>query len=256
MSCESRAVALHADAPPEVLQEQLQTFLRSLELTDATSAADDSRYREFVTEEPHQAVSHLDWASEYSRQAPQQHPASQSWHHQHQGETEQGAYQVAWHAAAQPSSPAAQVQQPSRQHPGLAWADPFHQPQTTGWAEDFIRNNEQAAAAQQASPLLPGQPWVSEFQAQQHQFHPANQPWADQFLAGTDLAWAEQFTEQQIQQHQLHTKPQLTPEEKKALKGPHPDDPLDDKAALTWVRQFNDEAAKPSVNFGDGIARL
>lgn len=67
------------------------------------------------------------------------------------------------------------------------------------------------------------------------------------FLAGDDQPWAEQFATEQQEQAQQR---QLTPEEQKALRGAQPDDPLDDKAALSWVRQFNEEAAKPTVNFG------
>ena len=69
------------------------------------------------------------------------------------------------------------------------------------------------------------------------------------YPAADEEAWAEQFSEQQQQQQQQQN-PQLTPEEQKALRGPHPDDPLEDKRALSWVRQFNEEAAKLSVNLG------
>lgn len=51
-----------------------------------------------------------------------------------------------------------------------------------------------------------------------------------QFLAGDDQQWAEQFATEQQEQAQQR---QLTPEEQKALRGAQPDEPLDDKAALS-----------------------
>ena len=249
----STAVALFADASPEVLQQQLQTFLQLLDISDPTSAANDLKYQEFLTGEPHQAASHLDWTTDYQREAQQQHSTSDHLRHPRHEQPDQQAYEDAWHASAQMSGLAADLQQLPAPHPKLPWADAFHQSQQPGpasWADDFTRHHQEAAAAQQSNDPLPSQAWASEYQSQQQQAHPANQLWADQFLDGTDQVWAEQFSEQQQQSHSAEH--QLSPEEQKALKGAHPDDPLDDKTALSWVRQFNEEATKPSVNFGDG----
>ena len=45
-------------------------------------------------------------------------------------------------------------------------------------------------------------------------------------------------------------KPRLTPEQLKAMKGPSPDDPLEDAngTAATWVAQFNEQLSAPSTN--------
>ena len=251
----STAVALYADASPEVLQQQLQAFLQSLDISDPASAANDSKYQELLTGEPHQAASHLDWTADYQREAQQQHGSSDHLRHPRHEQPDQQAYEDVWHASAQTSGLAADLQQLPAPQSKLQWADAFHQPQQPGpasWAEDFARHNQQAAAAQQSNDSLPSQAWASEYQSQQQQAHPANQLWADQFLDGTDQVWAEQFREQQQQSHLAEQ--QLSPEERKALRGAHPDDPLDDKTALSWVRQFNEEAAKPSVNFGNGTS--
>jgi len=220
----STAVALYADASPQVLQQHLQTFLQSLDISDPTCAANDLKYQEFVTGEPHQAASHLDWTAEYQREAQQKHSSSDHLRHSHHEQPDQQAYEDVWHASAQTSRLAADfnLQQLPAPQSKLPWADAFHQPQQPGppsWAEDFARHNQQAA--QQSNDLLPGQAWASEYQSQPQQAHPANQLWADQFLDGTDQVWAEQFH---------------------------------DKTALSWVRQFNEEAAKPSVNFGNGTS--
>lgn len=244
---------LFPDASPEVLQQQLQTFLQSLEISDPAIAANDSKYQEFLTGEPHQAASHLDWTTDYQREAQQQHGSSSHLRQPRHEQPDQQAYEDAWHATAQTSALAADLQQISAPHPTLPWVNAFHQPQQPGpasWADDFARHNEQAAAAQQSNDSLPSQAWASEYQSQQRPAHPANQLWADQFLDSTDQVWAEQFSEQQQQSHLPEQ--QMSPEERKALKGAHPDDPLEDTAALSWVRQFNEEAAKPSVNFGNG----
>ncbi|KAA6426938.1 MAG: hypothetical protein FRX49_03262 [Trebouxia sp. A1-2] len=244
---------LFPDASPEVLQQQLQTFLRSLDVSDPASAANDLKYQEFLTGEPHQAASHLDWTAEYQRGAQQQHGSSDYLRHPCHDKLDQQAYKDAWHASAQTSDLAADLQQLPAPQSKLQWADAFHQPQQPGpasWAEDFARHNQQAAAAQQSNDSLPGQAWASEYQSQQQQAHPANQLWADQFLDGTDQVWVEQFRQQQQQSHLVEQ--QLSPEERRALRGAHPDDPLDDRTALSWVRQFNEEAAKPSVNVGQG----
>jgi len=244
------ACCLSADASPEVLQQQLQTFLQSLDISDPSSAADDAEYQEFVTGEPHQAVSHIDWAAELQQPAAhRQHPLSQSWQEQHQSEAEQQGYADAWHAAEQATKPGAKPSRPALEQPSADAFQQSQQPGHTDWADDFARHHQQAAAAQQPNEQNPDSPWIAEYHAQQQQIHPANQRWTEQFLSGDDEAWAEQVHEQT----QL-AEPQLSPEERKALKDPHPDDPLDDKAALSWVRQFNEEAAKPSINFGNGDA--
>ncbi|DBA81552.1 hypothetical protein WJX77_012401 [Trebouxia sp. C0004] len=244
---------LFPDASPEVLQQQLQTFLQSLDISDPASAANDSKYQEVLTGEPHQAASHLGWTADYRREAQQQHSSSDHLKHPCHEQPEQQAYEDAWHASAQASGLAADLQPLPAEQSKLQWADAFQQPQQPGpasWADDFARHNQQAAAAQQSNDPPPSQAWASEYQSQQQQAHPAYQLWADQFLDDTDQVWAEQYSQQQGQSHL--EEPQLSPEEQKALKGAHPDDPLDDKAALSWVRQFNEEAAKPSVNFGNG----
>lgn len=251
----STAVPLYADASPEVLQQQLQTFLQSLDISDPASAANDSKYQEFLTGEPHQAASHLDWTTDYQREAQQQHGSSDHLRQPCHEQPDQQAYEDAWHATAQMSGLAADLQQLPAPHSKLPWADAFHQSQQPGpasWVDDFARHNQHVAAAQQSNDKLPSQAWASEHQSQQQQAHPANQLWADQFLDGTHQVWVEQFSEQQQQSHLAEQ--QLSPEEQKALRGAHPDDPLDDKAALSWVKQFNEEAAKPSVNFGNGTS--
>ena len=95
----------------------------------------------------------------------------------------------------------------------------------------------------QADTHHPLQSWVSEYQTAQQQF--TDLPWAQQYLSETDNAWASEFAEQKNQQNKAD---KLTPEELKRLKGPQADDPLDDKTALSWVRQFNETADQPSVN--------
>ena len=238
-----------------MLQQQLQTFLQSLDISDPAPAANDSKYQEFLTGEPHQAASHLDWTADYQCEAQQQQGSSDHLRHPRHDQPDQQAYEDAWHASAQTSALAADLQQLPAPQSKLSWANAFHQSQLPGpasWADDFARHNQQLAAAQQSHDPLPGQAWASEYQSQQQQAHPANQLWADQFLDGTDQVWAEQFSEQQ-QQSRL-AEQQLSSEERKAQRGAHPDDPLDDKTALSWVRQFNEEAAKPSVNFGNGIS--
>ena len=240
-----RSHALFTDAPPEVLEQQLQTFLQSLNITHSTSTADDPKYYEFLTGEPNQAVSDTDWASEYQQQAGAR--PGQDRQRPHQSLSDQQAHEEAWGAARQASG---LDTQPRRLHPSAAlgseWANAFQQsqnPAPQSWAEDFSRL-QLDTPAQQPAPAHPSDSWVSDFQSRQPQ--PIDQAWAQQFLAGNDQQWAEQFASDQEQAEQR----QLSPEEQKALRGPHPDDPLDDKAALSWVRQFNEVAAEPSVNFG------
>ncbi len=175
----STAVALYADASPEVLQQQLQTFLQSLDISDPASAANDLRYQEFLTGEPHQAASHLEWTADYQREA--QHGSSDYQRHPRHEQPDQQAYEDAWHASAQTPGLAADLQQLPAPQSKLQWTDAFHAPQQPGpasWAEEFARHNQQAA--QQSSDTLPSQAWASEYQSQQ-QAHPANQLWADQF---------------------------------------------------------------------------
>lgn len=251
LTSSQRLFALYTGASPEVLQQQLQTFLQSLDISDPAPAANDSKYQEFLTGERHQAASHLDWTADYQHEAQQQHSSSDHLRHPRQEQPDQQAYEDVWHASAQTSRLAADfnLQQLPAPQSKLPWADAFHQPQQPGppsWADDFARDNEQAA--QQSNDPLPGQAWASEYQSQPQRAHPADL-WADQFLDGTDQVWAEQFHEQQ---QQISADQQLSPEERKAVRGAHPDDPLDDKTALSWVRQFNEEAANPSVNFGHG----
>lgn len=239
---------LFADAPPTVLEQQLQTFLQSLNITDPRATADDPKYQEFLTGEPQQPVSHIDWASEYQQQAALQHAVpGQNMQHLHHSLPEQQAHEDAWGAARQ----ALRLEPHTQLQPRSDWADAFHQSNNPGpqsWAEDFNRLHRSNPA--QPAPAHPSSAWVSEFQSHPQQLQPADRPWAEQFLASDDQQWAEQFaTDVQRQQKQAKAR-QLTPEEQKALRGPHPDDPLDDKAALSWVRQFNEEAANSSVNFG------
>ena len=40
----------------------------------------------------------------------------------------------------------------------------------------------------------------------------------------------------------------LTPEQQKAMRGPSAEDPLEDEGAASWVQQFNEELARPSIN--------
>lgn len=240
-------ITLLADAPPKVLEQQLQIFLRSFNITDSTATADDPKYHEFLTGEPQQAVSHIDWVTEYQQQAALQHVTpGQNRQQPHHRLPEQQAHEEAWGAARQ----ALHLEPQTRRPPSSHWADAFHQSHTgpQSWAEDSSTLHLDALA--QPFPRHPSGSWVSEFQSQPKQPRPADRPWADQFLAGDQQQWADQFTTDRQQQEQQAELRQLTPEEQKALRGPHPDDPLDDKAALSWVRQFNEEAAKPSVNLG------
>ena len=242
-----RSYAPPADAPPEVLEQQLQTFLQSLNIADPASTADDPKYHEFLTGEPHQAAAHIDWTSEYQHQhaAPSQNRQSP----QH-SLPEQQAHEEAWGTARQAPGLKPQPHLPPKAALASEWADVFHQSHNSAphsWAEDFSRLHLEASSQQPVHSANPSTSWVSDFQSQRQQPQPADQPWAEQFLAGDEQRWAEQFATEQQEQVQQR---ELTPEEQKALRGAQPDDPLDDKAALSWVRQFNEEAAKPSVNFG------
>lgn len=236
-----------------MLEQQLQTFLRSLNIADPASTADDPKYYEFLTGEPHQAADHIDWASEY-----QQHRATPSQNRQSPQHAllEQQAHEEAWGAGRHAPSLKPQPHQlPQKAALPSEWADAFHEslsPAPQSWAEDFSRLHLEASSQQPVHPAnssaYPSNSWVSDFQSQQQQQpQPTDQPWAEQFLAGDEQQWAEQFAIEQQEQAQQQ---QLTPEEQKAMRGAQPDDPLDDKAALSWVRQFNEEAAKPTVNFG------
>ncbi len=40
----------------------------------------------------------------------------------------------------------------------------------------------------------------------------------------------------------------LTPEQRKAMRGPSAEDPLEDESAASWVLQYNEELARPSIN--------
>ena len=40
----------------------------------------------------------------------------------------------------------------------------------------------------------------------------------------------------------------LTPEQRKALRGPSAEDPVEDDNAASWVHQYNEELARPSTN--------
>ena len=175
-----------ADAPPEVLEQQLQTFLRSLNIVDPTSTADDPKYYEFLSGEPHQAASeaHIDWASEYQQHQPAHDLKRQSPHHP---VLEQQAHEDAWGAARQASRPQPQPHQlPPTGTQGSDWADAFHQshtPAPQSWAEDFSRLHV-GLPAQQSATAHPSSPWVAEFQSQRQQPQSTDQPWAEQFLAG------------------------------------------------------------------------
>lgn len=181
-----RARALLADAPPEVLEQQLQTFLQSLNIADPTSTADDSKYHEFLTGEPHQAAAEaqIDWASEYQQHQPAHDQSRQSPHHPLPG---QQAHEDAWSAARQASPPQAQPHQlPPTATQGSDWAGAFHQSRTPApqsWADDFSRLHV-GLPAQQSAPAHPSTPWVAELHAQRQQPEPTDQPWAEQFLAG------------------------------------------------------------------------
>ena len=241
-----------ADAPPEVLEQQLQTFLQSLNIADPASTADDPKYYEFLTGEPHQAAAHIDWASEYEQHHSAPGQNRQSPHHSF---PELQAHEEAWNAGRHKPGLRPQVHQLPQTHAVASdRADAFHQshnPAPQSWVEDFSRLHLEASSQQPVHPAnpsaYPSNSWVADFQSQQQQPQPTGQPWAEQFLASDEQQWAEQFATEQQEQAQQR---QLSPEEQKALRGAQPDDPLDDKAALSWVRQFNEEAVKPSVNFG------
>lgn len=59
--------------------------------------------------------------------------------------------------------------------------------------------------------------------------------------------WAQQFEEENGKEADL------TPEQRKALKGPSPDDPLEDPDAPSWVAQFNEELRNPTSNQAPGM---
>lgn len=40
----------------------------------------------------------------------------------------------------------------------------------------------------------------------------------------------------------------MTPEQRKAMRGPSAEDPLEDDTAASWVQQYNEELAMPSAN--------
>jgi hypothetical protein len=48
----------------------------------------------------------------------------------------------------------------------------------------------------------------------------------------------------------------VTHEEQKGTRGPSPDDPLEDDAAVTWVRQYNEQLASPSKNALEGVLNI
>ena len=232
-----------------MLQQQLHTFLQTPNISQPATAADDRKYREFLSGEPHQSLSGSEWAQEFQQHGhsiPSHRPAAHVQQHVH-------APQLHAHL----SHGQADV--------GNAWADSFHQqanPQQ--WTEEFTNHQHPysqqpfqhqhqhagPAQAKTAETHHPLQAWVSEYQSMQQQAT-ADQPWAQQYLSETDNAWASEFAEQQDQ----HSKPdKMTPEQLKALKGPQADDPLDDKTALSWVRQFNETADQPSTNSQRGVA--
>lgn len=181
-----RTDALLADAPPEVLEQQLQTLLHSLNIADPTSTADDPKYHQFLTGEPHQAASeaHIDWASGFQQHQPAHDQSRQSPHHPL---PEQQAHEDAWIAARQASRPQPQPHQlPPTATQGSDWADAFHQshtPAPQSWAEDFSRLHV-GPPAQQPAPAHSSTPWVAEYQSQSQQPQFTDQPRAEQFLAG------------------------------------------------------------------------
>lgn len=173
-----------ADAPPEVVEQQLQTFLRSLNITDSASTADDPKYHEFVTGEPHQAASYIDWASEY-QQAQHDIPSQTRQQHDHVLPEPQ-AHEAAWSTFRQSQNLRPQTQTHTRPDSGREWADAFRQSQqqpSQSWAEDFAQLHMQGHAQQQSSSH-PINSCVSDFQSQRLQPQSADQPWAEQFLAG------------------------------------------------------------------------
>ena len=204
--------------------------------------------------EPHEAGSHVDWASEFQQQQP-------SSSRLHQAEARERAYEQAWQAAQGTLVHAADHQKP---YASLGPPDVLRQsqqPEVANWAEDFAMQGHAAAGPSQQvqAPHQQGHSWASEFQSLHLQTGTADPPWVSQFASSGDQPWAEQFAEQQQQDRKgddQKAASQLTPEERKALKGPQADDPLEDKAALSWVRQFNEQAELPSVNFGNGTPLL
>lgn len=232
-----------ADASPQALQQQLHTFVQSLDISEPASLADDRKYREFISGEPHQSVSGSEWAEEFQ----QQHPSIPSHRPAAHTPSTRPAPDIDVCAAVTPASP------------HNAWAESFQQhPHAQHWASEFSAHQhlehhhqrQHHTGPPKAEAHHPLQSWVSEYQAVQQPA--ADQPWVKQYLSEPkDGTWASEFVEQQNQ----HGQPdKLTPEELKRLKGPQADDPLDDKTALSWVRQFNETADQPSVNFNRGIS--
>ena len=225
--------------------------MQCLEGSQPQSTADDPKYQAFLAGEPHEAGSHVDWASEFHQQ-----PSSSRLQ---QAEARERAYEQAWQAAQGKTAYAASADH-QKPHTGLGPFSAFQQSQQTvaaNWAEDFARQGHPAAGPSQQvqMPHHQGHSWASEFQSLHLQPGTADPPWVIQFANDSNHPWAEQFAEQQQQDgkgNDQKTGSQLTPEERKAMKGPQADDPLEDKAALSWVRQFNEQAELPSANFGNG----
>ena len=167
-----------------MVEQQLQTFLQSLNITDPASTADDPKYHEFVTGEPHQAASYIDWASEY--QQPQHGTRGQNRQQHDHVLPKHQVHEAAWSAVRPSPDLRPQTQTHTMPDPGSAWANDFHQSQqqpSQSWAEDFAQLHLQAPA-QQPSSTRPVNSWVSDFQSHRLQPESADQPWAQQFLAG------------------------------------------------------------------------
>ena len=88
-----------------------------------------------------------------------------------------------------------------------------------------------------APPL--GAAWVAEYQPP-----PPHLTWAAEYEAACapGAAWAAEYEAGRLP----HCEP--TPAERRAARGAHPDDPLDDPAAPTWVASFNVSLGGTTVN--------
>ncbi|CAL8467992.1 g7530 [Coccomyxa elongata] len=213
------------DASKEFQAEQVQSFLRSLDGGEGPSWQDDRKYEEFIRPPQPQGPQHQAWVDEFGR-LPAARAAAPFLSHGHAaGPPAQWATEYQrqkgpiGHMSAWAEEYEAGPSQAQMSH--LSLGDSSHRP--SAWAAEYL-----GGAGPAASPSGLGSQWAEQYT----NARPQSEQWADDYVSSTGQ----------------DPQASLTPEQQKAMRGPSAEDPLEDESAATWVQQYNEELARPSVN--------
>eukprot|EP00884_Botryococcus_braunii_P006962 jgi/Botrbrau1/16267/Bobra.0066s0049.3 len=255
------------DASPQFIEEQVQAFARVLESSgiEGSSLADELKYQEFLgqqrtlpprAEGPLAGPSGVAWEDEFRdwRLQDAAAPRGPGWAEEFLIGQPPGPPAPARLLAQAPPEPRFPHMVPPGPARGLLepvppagryqmdnlWASEFEKGRAEGRGDDWIHLEQRGGFAGSESV---GGEWAQEFGHEDPRFA-LGHLWVQQFSeAHPAESWAEQF-----EGEEADGGTDLTPEQRKALKGPSPDDPLEDPDAPSWVAQFNEELRRPTAN--------